>query len=170
MVVSILDVESIERLNRVVKITSDTMADIDQQVINHIQAVKRSLETQLHRIQMKLDEVEKKLDQAESAESACHASQHRDNDGRIVPSCSYEENVAAAARKEAEKWRRKYQRAQQIYDVCQQEIADYISGGHEFIRDLCDLQATKVSQLLSVIYDKMQDVLSTNLAYPYRYK
>jgi hypothetical protein len=139
------------------------MSGIDQELIRYISSVKDTLGRKLNYIKMNLDEAERKLDEAERAEAACHARQHRNKYGDLVPSCSCEENAAAAAWKEAEKWRGKYKRAKQIFDECQQEIADYLSGGHEFIRNMSGQQTHEASQTLRDCVDRIQDILSTNV-------
>lgn len=162
-IIYISDVHSLEQLNDMIKYSSKAMANIDQHVIQHIYSVRETLGRQLHQIRMRLDEAEARLAQAERAESACHARQHRNADGDLVPSCSLEEHAAAKARMEAEKWRSKYHQAQQIFDECQQEIADYFSGGHEFIQNMCDQLAPKASHTLCDCVGKLQDILSTNV-------
>ena len=140
-----VDVHSLERLNDVINHSGKAMSDVDQGLTNCIYGVRDTLGRKLNYIQMNLDEAERKLDEAEIAEAACHARQHRNKYGDLVPSCSCEENAAAAAWKEAEKWRGKYKRAKQIFDECQQEIAEYLSGGHEFIRNMSGQQTHKAS-------------------------
>lgn len=159
----ISDVSSLEHLNDKIKNSCEAMSGIDQSVIQHIYGVRETLARQLRQIRMKLDEAERQLDQASSAMHHCHASQYRNQDGDIVPSCSYEERAVDEAQKVAEMWRRKHHRAQQIFDECRQEIDDYLSGGHEFIQDMRDLQYPKISKTLSEITDRLQAILSANV-------
>ena len=157
------DVHLLEQLNDEIKYSSEAMVEIDQRVIQHIYSVKESLGRQLHHIQMNLDEAEARLDEAERAESACHARQHRNEAGELVPSCSLYENAAAKALEEAEKWREKKRRAQQIYDECQREISAYLSGGHEFIQNMSNQQVPQANQKLQDIIDRIHSILDTTL-------
>lgn len=159
----ISDVHILELLNEKLKYSSEAMSEIDNNVIQHIYSVRDALGRQLHHIRMKLDEAEARLDQAERAESACHARQHRNQDGDLVPSCSFEESAAAAALKEVKRWRGKKSAATRVFEECQQEIASYLSEGHQFIRNMCEQKTSKASQSLCDCIEKLQEILKSDV-------
>lgn len=161
MPIYILDVERIKRLGQVVDDTGQTMADIDWRVVQYLGRVRESLEQKLAYIQRKLNEAEALLSEAERAESLCHSKQHRNSEGELVPSCSLEEYNANQAHKIVQKWREKYNKAQQIYNDCRYEIDSFLIGGHRFIDEMCNRQTPEISQLINTIYTKMNDILKS---------
>lgn len=161
----IQDVQLLTQLHERIIYSGEAMSKIDQNVINYILGVNKTLEKQLHQIQMKLTEAESRLSNAERAEAACHARQHRNKEGNLVPSCSLYENATMKAQKEAEKWRSRYQRAQQIMEECQQETHDYLTGGHNLILNMCEQQMPKASNLLCDCINKLQRILDYNIIF-----
>ena len=161
MSINIIDVERINQFRQVIDDTGQTMAEIDWRVVQHLGRVKGILEQKLAYIQRRLNEAEAMLSEAESIESACHARQYTNSNGEIVPSCSVEEHKANRAREIAQKWRGKYNRAQQIYNDCRHEIDSFLMGGHRFMDEMCKRQTPAITQLIDDIYNKMKDIINT---------
>lgn len=152
------DVNSLEQLNLRMGLSGEEMANIDTGVINYFNEVSTTLGRKLHYIQTKLEEAEARLSEAENAMYCCHARQHRDNDGNLVPSCSREESAVAAAQNVVDKWRSKYERALQICDECYHEIDNYYANGHQLILNMCNQQTPKITQLLRDCIEKLQEI------------
>lgn len=160
----IQDVHLLEQLNQRILGSGEAMSNIDVNVINYINGVRDAVQDQLDSIRIRLEEAEANLSNAENALTACYASQMCNEFGELSPSCSMEENNVESARGEVEKWRTRYGQGQQIVSECQQEFSDYMSGGHELVRIMCEHQAPKASQLLRECIDRLGDILGHNLA------
>lgn len=145
--------------------SSNAMEGIDASVVSYIHSVRDSLESQLDMIQQRLREAEANLNSAENALTACYALQVCNEFGELCPSCSMEESNVETARCEVDKWRMRYEQGQRILGECQQEISDYIAGGHELVRTMCERQSPKAQQLLGVCIEKLYGILSSNVEY-----
>lgn len=160
----ILDVNLLEQLNDRIKYSGEKMADIDQNVINHINNVGETLEGQLNIIQTKLNEARVRLSEAESALQACEAMQAATAAmGLPGPTCMLEAGAVAEARAEVAKWEMRYAQGQQIVAECQQEIAGYNAGGHVLISNMSNQQTPKACQLLYGCSDNLQDILNSDV-------
>lgn len=160
----IRDVHSLEQLNDRIKSSGEMMANIDQNVSNHLNSVRDKLMSQLDYLQQRLSEAEARLREAGNAMNACHASQVVvPETGMIVPSCVFEESAVSSAQIEVESWRTKYNRGQQILGECQQEMAEYSSGGHALIANMSQQQTPKANQLLSGHIERLQDILGSDV-------
>jgi flagellar biosynthesis chaperone FliJ len=162
----IIDIHLLERLDEQIGSSGEAMASIDQNVCDHLNTVRDTLERQLDTIREKLQEAEQKLSEAENALSSCKANQVLEPEtGTFVPSCDCEENAVESARTEVEKWRTKYERGQQILEECQREIGEYNGpgGGHSLIQTMSKDQTPKVSQLLRDYIEKLQDILNSDM-------
>lgn len=155
------DVNSLLQLNLRIERSGEEIANIDASVVNYFNEVCATLGRKLHYIQTKLEEAETKLSEAENKMHCCHARQHYDEDGDLVPSCSSEERAVAAAQKVVDKWRSKYERALQICDECHCEIENYNAKGHQLILTMCNQQTPKITQLLSNCIEKLQEVMGS---------
>ena len=161
----ILDVNLLEQLNDKIKYSGEKMADIDQQVISHINNVRETLQRQLNIIQTKLGEARTQLSQAESALRACEALQAAAAAvGMPGPSCMLEAGAVAKAQAEVAKWEMRYAQGQQIVGECQQEIAGYNAGGHILISNMSNQQTPKACQLLRGCSDNLQDILNSDVS------
>lgn len=162
----IRDIHLLERLDEQIGSSGEAMASIDQNVCDHLNTVRDTLERQLDTIREKLQEAEQKLSEAENALSSCKANQVLDPEtGTFVPSCDCEESAVESARSEVEKWRTKYERGQQILEECQREIGEYNGpgGGHGLIQTMTKDKTPKISQLLQDYTEKLQDILNSNM-------
>ena len=159
----ISDVHLLEQLNDQIKYSGETMANINQDVMSHINKVKNDLERQLDYIRTRLSEAEANLSSAESALNACYASQMCNEFGEITPSCSWEESAVSQAQSEVDIWRGKYERGQQIVVECQQEISDYTAGGNTLIQTMSNQQTPKANQILRDCIGKLEDILHSDV-------
>ena len=159
----ISDVHLLEQLNDQIKNSGEAMANINQNVISHLNGVRDNLERQLDYIQTRLSEAEANLSSAESALNACYASQMCNEFGELTPSCSWEESAVDTARSEVEIWRSKYNQGQQIVGECQREISDYQSGGNALIQTMSNQQTPKANQILRDCIGKLEDILHSDV-------
>lgn len=157
------DVNSLEHLNLTIGRSGEEMANIDTCVVNYFNKVSATLGRKLHYIQTKLEEAEAKLSEAENQMHCCHASQHYDKYGNLVPSCSSEESAVAAAQKVVDKWMSKYERALQICNECHREIENYDAKGHQLILSMCNQQTPKITQMLSNCIEKLQGIMGSTI-------
>lgn len=170
--VNIRDVHSLEEMNNMIAFTGEAMANIEENVSNYINGVKDVLDQQLDIIRQKLEEAEQELAEAESALSSCEASQSYDEEsGEYTPNCAWEERAVSRARREVEKWQKKYDEGKNIVDECQGEITDYndpggvISppGGHYLILNMSQSQTPKIGEQLREYIDEAYDVLQQDV-------
>ena len=169
--VNIRDVHSLEEMNNVIAFTGEAMANIEENVSNYIDGVLDVLEQQLEIIREKLDEAEDRLRDAEEDLSDCEASQTEDEDGNVTPSCTMERWAVQAARREVEKWQRKYDQGKAIVDECRQEIDDYNSpggflyppGGHCLIGNMAQNQTPKIGEQLQEYIGEAYEVLQQDV-------
>ena len=159
----IRDVHLLEKLNNQIVVSGEAMANIDQNVRNYLNGVQETLESQLDAIKERLRDAEARLREAENACTACHASQVCDETGMLVPSCEWEESSVETDRMDVEKWKMRYEQGQQILGECRQEITDYSSGGHALVMNMCEQQTPKASQILIGCFEKLQDVLNSDM-------
>lgn len=157
------DVNLLKQLSDKIKHSSEAMTNIEQDVSNYLFDVRENLKRQLDSIQIKLEEAEERLRQAENTLTSCQASQICNEFGELTPSCTFEESAVETARSAEMEWRRKYEQGKQIYGECQQDIDDYYSGGRALIRNMNE-QQTKASQILFDCVERLQDILSTDVA------
>ena len=163
--VYIRDVHSLERLNDRIGTTGEAMANIDQNVGNYITSVRTVLEKQLDFIRQKLNEAEEVLRRAKDELSSCQASQvYIPELGGYTPSCSYEQSAVESAQRDVEDWSRKYEEGKRILGECQQEIADYATGGHQLIVTMSQEQTPKATKCLRECINNLQDILATDVS------
>lgn len=168
----IRDVRSLEELNNIIAFTGEAMANIEENVSKYIDGVKDVLDKQLDIILEKLEEAQERLSEAQDALSACEASQTYDKDsGEYTPSCSCESHAVEAARREVDKWQKRYDEGKGIVDECKGEIVDYNTpggfftppGGHYLIDNMCHKQTpeatSQLQDFIADVYDyKQHDV------------
>lgn len=164
--VFIRDVLLLEKLDERIGASGKAMANIEQNVCQYLNDVRKELERQLDIIHQKFQDAEQKLNDAESALNSCLSSQILDpTTGTFVPSCNWAEDAVESARSSVEKWKTRYKQGQEILEECQHEIGEYNGqgGGHSFILTMSEQQTLKVSQLLRGCMDKLQDVLNSHV-------
>lgn len=166
--VNIRDVHSLEEMNNMIAFTGEAMANIEENVSNYINGIKDVLNQQLDIIHKKLEEAEEKLAKAEKALSSCEARQRYDEDsGEYRPSCAWEERAVSHARREVEKWQKKYDEGKNIVAECQNEIDDYNypggilypPGGHCLIENMSQNQTPKIGEQLREYIGEAYEVL-----------
>jgi cell division septum initiation protein DivIVA len=164
--VFIRDVLLLEKLDERIVASGKAMANIEQNVCQYLNDVRKELERQLDVIHQKFQEAEQKLNDAENALSSCRSSQILDpTTGAFVPSCDWAEDAVESAQSAVEKWRTRYEQGQKILEECQREIGEHNGqgGGHSLILTMSEQQTLNVSQLLRGCTDKLQDVLNSNM-------
>lgn len=170
--VFIRDVHSLEELNNVFEYTSESMANIEENVSGYINGVMAVLEHQLESIREQLEQAQQELSEAEADLSSCESSQEWDDeDGCYRPSCDCERSAVSDARREVDKWQRKYDKGKDIVDQCQREIDDYNApggllsppGGHCLIEYMCDQQTPNITEQLREHIDGVEDVLNSDV-------
>ena len=160
-----LDVNLLEQLSDRIKYSGEKMADIDQQVISHINNVRETLGRQLDIIQAKLGEAKARLSEAESALQACEAMQAAAAAiGLPGSTCMLEAGAVAEAKAEVAKWEMRYAQGQQIVGECQQDIAGYNAGGHVLISNMSNQQTPKACHLLRGHGENLQDILNSDVS------
>lgn len=157
------DVHTLEVLDGKINATGKAMANIDRNVISHLNDVEQILRRQLDYIHTRLLQAETRFRNAEIALAACIASQYVNKFGVLVPSCSCEKREFSEAQIELEKWRERYAQGKQIFNECLQEISDYNAGGHTLISNMSEQQTPKASQILCEHIERLQDVLASNM-------
>lgn len=154
--VFVRDPSSLVELNNTMEYVADSLLKIEESVDSYLEGVKTVLEEQRNAIKEKLDEAEEELSEAESDLSSCEASQTRDEDGNYTPSCSSEERAVERARREVEKWQRKYDEACRIVADVNHEVDNYRftggilnpPGGKCFIKYLAGEHTDKATESL----------------------
>lgn len=161
----ILDIHSLENLNKRIISSRESMSDIDGGVVSYLNEVRNTLNDQLEMLKDNLNAAEQRLSASENSLSLCKASQTIDpTTGMIMPDCTSEEMAVENDRMEVEKWRAKCEQGERILAECTREIEDYNSsaGGKAIIQNICELQP-KASQFLCDCFEKLQAILKINL-------
>ena len=159
--VFVRDPSSLVDLNNTMEYVADSLLKIEESVDSYLDGVQTVLEEQRDAIKERLEEAEERLSEAESDLSSCEASQTLDEDGDYTPSCSSEQRAVESARREVEKWQRKYDEACRIVDAVKHEVDNYRftggiltpPGGKCFIQYLAGEHTDKATESLRKCLD-----------------
>ena len=161
----IREISLLEQLNDMIEHSGKSMAEIDTNVGNYINAVYDALERQLDFLRGKLEEAQQRLSDAENALSSCEASQvFVPEMGGYVPSCISEEMAVTSAREEVAEWQHKYDEGNHIVEECQREISEYELGGHALIEKMANDQTPRATEQLRDGIAKIEDVLAHDVS------
>lgn len=159
----ISDVNLLAQLDDVVRSSATELSNIDHMVSDYLNDVRDNLERQLDIINQNLQAAEMRLENARVALEACHAVQVFVPELGLVPDCLCEETELNNAQQEADKWRYRYGRGQQILSQSLQEINDYACGGHRLVSDVVHNHQPAISHFLSENQAKIWEMLNANL-------
>lgn len=126
------DMASLAELNNTMEYVADSLLKIEESVDSYLEGVRTVLEEQKDAIKEKLEEAEERLSEAQIDLSSCEASQTKDEDGNYTPSCNSEMRAVESARREVERWQKKYDEACRIVSETNHEIDNYRYTGGVF--------------------------------------